>query len=53
MGFFDALRAFVNSIPPCDRIDCIPDFLENIASFFFSIIDLLLSPLTWVFGLGA
>lgn len=43
MAWFDALVEFVNSIPPCNTIDCFPDFLEDIFRFFFTLIDSLLA----------
>lgn len=39
MAWFNALVAFVNSIPPCDQIDCVPDFLEDLVAFIIGLIE--------------
>lgn len=36
MEWFNALVSWVNSIPPCDRIDCVPDFLEELFAAILS-----------------
>ncbi|HOJ32654.1 MAG TPA: hypothetical protein PKY35_03980 [Candidatus Hydrogenedentes bacterium] len=43
MVWFDALVEFVNSIPPCNTIDCFPDFLEDFFRFLFTLIDSILA----------
>ena len=30
LAFFSGLREWVNSIPPCNEIDCFPDALEDV-----------------------
>lgn len=47
MHWIAALQEMVNRIPPCDRIDCIPDGLEQ---FIIGILTLLSRLLALVSG---
>ncbi len=39
LHLFEMIRTFVNSIPPCNVINCVPDRIENAVIQFLTVVE--------------